>query len=59
MDCNDLAQERDRLCALVNAVMNLRVPQNARSYLTSLGPAGFSRRILLHVLVNIYCVGAV
>jgi hypothetical protein len=26
MDWIDLAQDRDRLCALVNAVMNLRVP---------------------------------
>ena len=33
MDWIDLAQKRDRTWALVNAVINLRVPQNVR-YLT-------------------------
>jgi hypothetical protein len=31
----DLAQDRDRRWAVVNAVMNLQVPQNVRNFSTT------------------------
>ena len=34
MDWIDVAQDRDRWLAPVNAVMKLRVPYNARNFLT-------------------------
>jgi hypothetical protein len=35
VDWNDLALDRDRWWALVNVVMNLRVPKNVGNFLTS------------------------
>jgi len=41
MDRIDLVQDRDRRRTLVNAVMNLRVVENARNVLTGLKPVSF------------------
>jgi hypothetical protein len=48
MDWIELAQDRDRWRTSVDELMNLRVPQNAGSFLTSYKPVSFSRRTLLN-----------
>jgi hypothetical protein len=48
MDWIDLAQDRDRWRAVVNAIMKLRVAQNAGNFLTDSENVSFSERTLLH-----------
>ena len=48
MDWNGLAQDRNRWLTLVSAVMNLGVPWNGGSFLTSCKPVSFPRRTLHH-----------
>jgi hypothetical protein len=47
MDCTDLAQDKDYWRALVNTVMNLRIPKNAGKFLSSYTIGVFSRRVQL------------
>jgi hypothetical protein len=44
-----------QVAGFCDAVMKLRVPQNAQNFLTSQGSISFSRRTLLHVVSWLVC----
>jgi hypothetical protein len=54
LDWIDLAQERDQWRAVVNTILNLRVPQGVGKFLSSCTTGGFSRRAQLHK-VSLVC----
>jgi hypothetical protein len=54
IDLIDLAQNRDQWRALVDTVMNLRVPQNAGKFLSNSKIRGFSRGAQLHEIIYFY-----
>jgi hypothetical protein len=50
----DMAQDRDQWKGLVNTVMILRAPQNARKFLSSCATGGLSRMDQPHVVMASY-----
>jgi len=59
MDWIAVTQKWDRWWELVNAVMNLWVPQSAGSFLNRRGPVNFSRTLLYGIsleLEQLFCV---
>ena len=52
IDWIDLTENRDRRRALINAVMNLRAPQNPGNTLTIWETVSFSGKTLLHLFIK-------
>jgi hypothetical protein len=50
MDWIDLAQDQKQWRALMNTLINFRVPKNAGKLLSSCTTGGFSRRAQLHAV---------
>jgi hypothetical protein len=48
----DVAEDREKWQAVVNTVMSVRVPQNARNFLARRGTIGFVRRVCSMELVK-------
>ena len=57
IDYTDLAEDRDRWWAFVNAIMNLRIPLNAGNFLSSCWSVSYSGTTLLHGVSSRYSVG--
>jgi len=53
VDWTELAQDTDKWQALVNMVMNLRVPENVGNFLTSLRTVTFKRMCSMDKLVKV------